>query len=342
MEVRPQLKQAGEKVYEVAKGRLEEIERRRPINKILGSLIALSLVQASFVAVDKVGAELENDLRARFKSSGAKANSSPHNISSAVLMLDKAPMIETTSPTSKLSKIESKRADQERAREAVKQVKLTPQGYVNFTKSINTSYLAYAQTFPEFNPNKVPIRQGKSKVFVWHYTTFYLNQNGLAKKPQGDMDVDRFVKSLARRGDDNTPPNRHCCGVNWLIDRHGTTHQLAPLNAKLRHNPPYDSVNTGVEIESVTQGDITTKQYESLGYLTAFALNGQGLLYKEPLDDIAKGHGEMRDSWNKRNPYNTYDQRNDFDADISGLMRSKIQDLLDIMPKLSPTPSIIK
>lgn len=103
-----------------------------------------------------------------------------------------------------------------------------------------------------------------------------------------------------------------------------------PLNAKLRHNPPYDRVVTGVEVEARAQELITTAQYEQLGYLSIYVLRRQGHLpTQEPLRRVVRGHGEMRDAYLERNPDARWDERDDFDQPVAALLRRKIQRYLD-------------
>ena len=125
-----------------------------------------------------------------------------------------------------------------------------------------------------------------------------------------------------------------CCGANWAISRHATTHQAAPLNAKLNHNPPYDSISTGVEIEANNQAAITTAQYEQLVYLALAVLDTQDRLGAFPLDQIFKGHGEMRDHWNHHNPHNMYGVRDDFDAPEMIFIRHFVQQFIDAHPEI--------
>ena len=218
---------------------------------------------------------------------------------------------------------------------AIRAMSLTPAGYREFLDRIDLSTYDFAQQFIEFDPARVPIEQGPSEVFVWHFTTFYRNADGPGATPVGDMSVRPFVQGMAERGDEDNPPNHACCGVNWVIDRHGPAHQLAPVNAKLRHNPPYDSINTGVEIEAARQVDITTTQYESLAYLTIAVLDNQNLLGRKPLSEIAKGHGEMRDAYLQARPGSDLDSRDDFNAPESRLVRQAIERFLRAHPSVA-------
>jgi len=217
---------------------------------------------------------------------------------------------------------------------AMSRMQLSPEGYRAFLRHIDRSDFDYAQEFIEFDPDRVPIRQGRSQVFVWHFTAFYRNADGPSSTPKGDMEMRPFIRGLAQRGDEDSPADHVCCGVNWVIDRHGPAHQLAPLNAKLRHNPPYDSINTGVEIEAGRQSEITTTQYETTAYLTVAVLDAQRLLGRKPLSEIVKGHGEMRDAYREQHPDSHFGVRNDFDEPESRLLRQAIQGFLQAHPEV--------
>lgn len=220
------------------------------------------------------------------------------------------------------------------AEKAVESMNLTPEGYASFMESINYTFFDFAQQYIEFNPTLVPISQNTSSVFVWHFTVLGFNGDGVSI-PADQTNVGEFIRFLATRYDES-PRNTHlCCGVNWFIDRNGGVYQLAPLNAKLRHNPPFDEVNTGVEVEAANQDALTSAQYESLSYLSIAVLQNQTLLGNYPIDQIVKGHGEMRDTWNAEHPEARRDSRDDFDAPISQLLRQKIAIFLQTYPEVT-------
>lgn len=208
---------------------------------------------------------------------------------------------------------------------------LTPAGYRKFVRSIDRSQLAFATSFVEFDHKRVPIPQGRSEVFVWHFTATYYDKDGWTTEPRGRTSVRRFVRMIAGRGD--SIGDRRCCGVNWFMTKDGRVFQLAAINAKLRHNPPYDSINTGVEVEAFTQEDISPRQYEQLAYLTIYTLKRQGLLGQGPLRRVVRGHGEMRDAYLERNP-GRYAGRDDFDAPVCDLLRRKIVRFLRQHPQI--------
>jgi hypothetical protein len=212
-------------------------------------------------------------------------------------------------------------------------VNLTPEGYGEFRRAIDHSLVPFATRRPEFDGRRIHIPQGRSEMFVWHFTAMFVNHDGASSVPEGDADVKRLILSMARRGD--TYGDRVCCGVNWFIARDGTVYRLAGLNAKLRHNPPFDSVMTGVEVEAATQRDITTTQYEQLAYLTLHVLQRQQLLGTAPLRRLARGHGEVRDAYLERNPNAPWDPRDDFDAPVSELLRDKIAAFLREHPEVA-------
>lgn len=206
---------------------------------------------------------------------------------------------------------------------AVEAVELTPAGYQAFRSSVDERHVPFAQRHVDFNPRRVAVWQGPSKVFVWHYTFHYFNRDGAALKPVGRASPRQLVSSMARRWG-------VCCGVNWFIDRDARVFRLAPLDAKLRHNPPYDGVVTGVEVEAGGQELVTTEQYEQLAYLTIHVLRRQGHLpTSDPLRRVVRGHGEMRDAYLERNPGARWDRRDDFDEPVATLLRQKIKRYLN-------------
>lgn len=215
---------------------------------------------------------------------------------------------------------------------AVDAMHLTVAGYRSFLKHIDRTYYGDAQRFIEFDPHRVPISQGRSEIFIWHFTAFYRNADGPSQTPKGEMSLPPFIAGMALRGDDSSPPDHVCCGINWVIDRFGPAHQLAPVNAKLRHNPPYDSINTGVEVEAARQVDLTTAQYETTAYLTIAVLTQQHLLGRKPLSEIVKGHGEMRDAYLIEHPDSRYGTRDDFNEPESRLLRQVIQRFVHAHP----------
>lgn len=229
-----------------------------------------------------------------------------------------------------------------RVEQAMHGMRLTPEGYANFLASLDTTKLPNTQIFREFNPAKIisDILQGPSEIFVLHFTVKYANE-GLGPEFNdhmiGNFDVLKLVSGMAGR-------NGHggqCCGINWMIGRHGNTYQTAPLNAKLNHNPPYDSISTGVEIEAGEQAAITTAQYEPAAYLAIAVLDTQNRLGKFPLQDILKGHGEMRDAiideWNASHPNQKLGVRDDFNAPETKLFRYYVQEFLDRHPEIIGT-----
>lgn len=220
--------------------------------------------------------------------------------------------------------------------EALNRMHLTAEGYQAFLASIDYSQMPNAQGYPEFNPRQVAIKQGKTQFFTWHFTAFYRNMDGPSPQKNGDvMDIPDFVKGLAERGDHDVdkngqpkPPDHICCAVNWIIDRNGIAHQLAPFTAKLRHNAPFDAVTTGVEIEATFEHDLTTKQLESAAYLTGADLHNEGILDPMKLEDEAQGHGETRDRYMTAYPHSEWGQRNDFDQPLARALRLKLFDFL--------------
>jgi hypothetical protein len=73
--------------------------------------------------------------------------------------------------------------------------------------------------------------QGPGRLVEWHYLFHYFNTDGPSLRLEGRSSPRQLVRFMARR------PGV-CCGVNWFIDRDARVFRLAPLNARLRHNPP--------------------------------------------------------------------------------------------------------
>jgi hypothetical protein len=219
---------------------------------------------------------------------------------------------------------------------AIEAMQLTPEGYQQFLAGIDPAWFDYAQGHANFNPARVSdpsyagdeaIAQNSTEFVTAHYTASFTNPDGPGQEPVGEMDVQRLIDFMANRGNP-------CCAVNFLIDRNGHTYQLAPFQAKLRHNPPYDTKTVGFEVESAYQPR-NTAQYEAMSYLTIAILQNEGLLSARPLTDIFKGHGEMRDAYRHEHPGTGLDQRNDFDQPVMDVLRPKIDAFLQANPNIA-------
>ncbi len=216
---------------------------------------------------------------------------------------------------------------------------LTVEGYNQFLNSIDSSPIEYSSQFREFNQDLISslVEQKQSEIFNLHLTVAYANdQPGFGSEMLGNFNVLNMVKSMALRGEGI---NTQCCGINWMIGRAANTYQTAPLNAKLNHNPPYDGIATGVEIEANEQASITSDQYVEAGYLSIAVLDTQELLGRKPLSEILQGHGEMRDriidEWNAtHSPNERLGVRDDFDFPESELFRYYVQQFLDRHPEI--------
>ena len=340
MELRPKLRQASEKVFETTKSHLERIERERPIRRLAGAILLLLGFASSEAFVRIKIDQIDEKLKQRFKSE-QNAKTVPAKLASAVLKVDKAPMGRTPQETARLDKAEVKRQELARTKEAIGRVNLSLTGYVDFlAHDIDKSHMAYAQTFKEFNPDRVPIKQDRTKHFIWHYTANPV--------PQGGSDIDLLIRGMANRteGKDKNgkrlPDIHRCCAVNWAIGRDGVAYQLAPKDAKLRHDPPNDNLKTGVEVAALYQSDITTEQYESLAYLT-LAITPPDVLQNAALfRSRVLGHGEDRTRWNAKHPGDRYDIKIDFNTEPSSWLRDKILDFVDVTPQLLTLPTSIK
>lgn len=216
---------------------------------------------------------------------------------------------------------------------------LTVEGYQAFFSNIDLSWFDYAQDYINFNPAFVSdpqyagehaIHQGVTQWITPHFTASYTNspEAGTSEVPVGEMRVDRLIDFLG------TARGVPCCGVNFIIDRHGRVIQTAPYQAKLRHNPPYDGLTTGFEIEAMYERQLTTAQFESATYLTIAMLVNDGLMGTKPLVDGFRGHGETRDIHRSETGDRKWDIRNDFDKPIMDVWRAKIAEFLQLNPNV--------
>ncbi len=193
-------------------------------------------------------------------------------------------------------------------------VKLTLDGYKAFLQTINTSPLQHTKQFPEFDKDRVKIKQGKTEFITWHFFGYHTESN---------LDVNRFTTGLARRGDsESSRPDHICCGINVVVANNGT-HQTASIGAKLRHNKGYDQNTIGIEIQAASQADINTLKYERTAYASIAMLKHQEML-DVPVEKSLKGHGETRKAYNHAHPGNKLDGRSDFDKPESDALRAEI------------------
>jgi flagellum-specific peptidoglycan hydrolase FlgJ len=203
--------------------------------------------------------------------------------------------------------------------ERIQNINLTLEGYENFIRSIDRSFMDFANTKPAFTESN-GLDQSKQFEFVTlHYTTLYLNKNGDQKDKNGEVDVERLIKSMDNQAGDG------CCGVQAFIDRNGAIYQLTPLDVRTMHNPPFSTVSTGVEIEAIDQQDITTEQYESAAYFSIMVLGYENKL-DQNLSDTILGHAEIREIQREEDP--TLDARSDFPKEESKAIRDKIDKFL--------------
>lgn len=209
-------------------------------------------------------------------------------------------------------------------------MKLSPEGYKDFFKNIDRSWMPYTQTKSVFNNDLIGkiaqlTQQKKQKSlipsddFLWH--TFGYNPSTL---PDGHVDVKAFVDFVDGRG-------APCCGMNWMIDSDKVI-QLAPADAKLWSNPPY--LMRSVEVRAVYEKDITTRQYELLAYLTIADLINQKLLDPRNPEIRGKGHDEMREAWNNEHPHEQYDDKIDFSSPTSQNFRLLLAEFVRDNPEI--------
>jgi hypothetical protein len=213
----------------------------------------------------------------------------------------------------------------------IEAINLTPEGYQQFFQNLDMTWFGYTQGHNKFNPARVPIPQHRTQFVTAHFTAEYTNALGLDKsQPIGDMDVKRLVDWEASRG------GPVCCAMNFIIDRNGHVFQLAPFNAKLRHNPPFDGITTGYEVEATWQNTVTPKQFEAATYLTLAMLVNEHLLGTKSIGDLFAGHGEVRDKLRAEHPeMRKWGIRNDFDEPVMQAWRTKVEAFIQANPNLA-------
>lgn len=200
----------------------------------------------------------------------------------------------------------------------IEDVILTEEGYSRFVESIDRSFLEEATSKYTYDPNKNEVPQEKAELFIWHYTTVYYNGRGRQiTSPIGNVaDVSHFLESTKNNG----------VGIQYFIDRSGNTYQLTDADTRVSHIPPHSSVSIGVEIESDTQDNITTAQYESAAYLAAYTIMTQNLLADNEIDEVLYGHAELREIDRQTDP--SLNVRSDFMASESAALRDKVKALI--------------
>jgi len=212
--------------------------------------------------------------------------------------------------------------------EALNGMELTAEGYEKFFETIDMSWFDYAQSYSNFNPSRVPIAQNPTEWVTAHFTASYSNSDGPSPEPVGEMDVKRLIDFMANRGNP-------CCGVNFFIDRDGRAIQVAPYQAKLRHNPPYDDKTVGFEMEAAFQHQLTSAQLDTASYITIASLQLDGLLDPATLQQRFHGHGEDRDNFRDNHPDSKWDERNDCDAPIMDAWRQKMLEFIQKNPDIA-------
>ncbi|MBA3758442.1 N-acetylmuramoyl-L-alanine amidase [Candidatus Saccharibacteria bacterium] len=221
------------------------------------------------------------------------------------------------------------------AKTAIEAMDLTVEGYQNFFNTIDQSWFDYAQSYANFSPTNSGIAQNATEWVTAHFTASYNNSDGTADQPVGEMNVRQFIDLMGNRG-------RPCCGINFIIDRNGRVIQTAPYNAKLRHDPPGDGRSVGFEVEAAQEKQMTTEQYESAAYLTIAILENEAILVNRPLNELFRGHGEMRDQYREQNPGTDLEQRNDFDAAIMEIYRPEITAFINNTPDLRALTGVLR
>ncbi len=203
--------------------------------------------------------------------------------------------------------------------ERINSIELTLEGYEEFVRNIDRSYMEFASSKSAFNGSTGSPEFKPFEFLTLHFTTLYVNEDGRNnQQPIGNFSPERLIRSMDNQSGDS------CCGVQWTIGRDATTYQLTDKDTRTKHNPPYDSVSSGVEIEAVEQDDITKAQYEAAAYLSLYVLVLEDKL--KPGVDISSrvvGHGEIREV--ARELDESLNIRTDFPAQESAAFRAMIE-----------------
>lgn len=217
---------------------------------------------------------------------------------------------------------------------------LTPEGYISFLQKLDMSLLSYSQQKAEFNPKTNNKPQHQTKRVLLHYTAQFYNNDGVEQVPRGPSNPRGFIDSIsARYGSVLEPGGSSCCAANGFIDRDANSYLLAPIKAKLQHNPPTDVEEFGIEIESANMQGITTQQYEKLAYYTLVVLKNENLI-DNPLSETVRGHGEQRKEYLQKNPdkKGILPTKIDFTSLDSDLFRRVLGDFINRNPSIKTVP----
>lgn len=213
----------------------------------------------------------------------------------------------------------------------IQNMRLTCEGLKQALSNIDMNYYDLAQNNPKFNPMVMAARgisQGPTEFHTLHVTAGYYNSDGTeTKTPVGEPSVPRFIDVIDRSDDPR------CCGVNQYIDRNGTIYWLAPSAAKLRHNPGYDGVTTGKEMEGFTLPDLSVKQLEASAYVDLGNRIKDGLAHLS-LQQLIRGHAETRAAYKRANPNSHWPAKQDWYEGPTAAYRQKLQEFINANPDL--------
>jgi flagellum-specific peptidoglycan hydrolase FlgJ len=208
--------------------------------------------------------------------------------------------------------------------ERIAAVELSPEGYRKFVDNIDESVMGYAKKYSNFDGTRDITDRG-TKMFIWHYTSLYLNGEGSGHSTDAafeNPDNTAYPKHLA-----TSMYNAGGTGIQYFIDRDGKTWRMT--DKKAWHCYSVSEFSEGVEIESTNQDNITTKQYEAAAYLAAYDIlkydmlsNGYGL------EDVLIGHNVINDSQIVKDDGGSRNTAPDFTAEPTKLLRAKVDELL--------------
>lgn len=217
----------------------------------------------------------------------------------------------------------------------IESMQLSERGYRRFLDNIDTSLLGYARQYPEFDPSRNGFRQDRRIQWATvHHTGMYANAGTTDySRPVGEPDPRALIDFMAGRGDEDARPDHKCCAVQFFNDCNGKMWQFTSRTARVRHDKRNEELSIGLETEGIDE-NFTTKQFENIVYWLIAVTNAEALLGSAPLEEIMRGHEEVRNEWNANNPRDRQPAKQDGDTAIMHRLRIKTADLLTKHPKI--------
>ncbi|MCA9349479.1 glucosaminidase domain-containing protein [Candidatus Saccharibacteria bacterium] len=211
-------------------------------------------------------------------------------------------------------------------------LELSREGYQEFINSLDTSIISISGQRERFIRGEFP---GPVEFITLHFTA--ANLEPLRQAQADNLGVPaseggRLFNSMADKGK----------MVHMFVGSEGT-YQFAPFNVWGVHNPPYSEVSIGVEVEAEKYEDITKEQFEQLVYSLLYMIKSTPELAEKlenaptiegGIEELVKGHAEVRDEYLKNNPGAGVDGREDFWGDDANWVRGNLLRLLQENPDL--------